>query len=535
MDDQSDTPPPQRAQAPSPAPAESSQPRRRHRFLVWSLIVLASVLLVFSMSANWVQRELLNNDQVVDTTDQILEDKDVQEALSIYLVDELYANVDVQGEIEARLPSSARALAAPVAAATRQLALEVSERALASPRVQALVSNAVRVTQKQFVSLIRNEDEYVSTTGGAVTLQYGSLVADLAARLGVDPETISRIQDLVQELSTDLQQGLTNAQSQIKSVRAELSQVQGGQLSSQAQADLEKLQTGTAELQEKIPSLEKKINSAADKAPAQLQDRLGMLEVRLSDLDSRLGTLDERIAAVLEDPSQANVEPLDASLGAVETRVNTALSRQVVQHPGQLVVIESDQLNGVQALFSALRNLGYVLPLLVLLLYLGALFLARGWRRQALMAIGGGILASTLLVLLVLRLTGNAVTDSVAGSETVQPAVQSVWDIISDGLRQRAWFVLTIGLAFVGAGLLAGPGRLAVSARRFLAPYLRDQPVVVYLTIAVIFLLWLTLMPGIDNLGQVLALLGLAVLAVVGVEVLRRQTAAEFPPGPNAS
>ena len=50
-----------------------------------------------------------------------------------------------------------------------------------------------------------------------------------------------------------------------------------------------------------------------------------------------------------------------------------------------------------------------------------------------------------------------------------------------------------------------------------------------------LFLLWLAIIPGINNLGQVLVLLPLAALAVVGVEVLRRQTAEEFPPGPNSS
>ena len=171
----------------------------------------------------------------------------------------------------------------------------------------------------------------------------------------------------------------------------------------------------------------------------------------------------------------------------------------------------------------------------MLLLYLGALFLARGWRRQALIAAGGGILASTLVVLLVRRLIGGAVVDSIAGSETVKPAVQSVWDIVSGGLRQRALFVLVIGVAFVGAGLLAGPGRHAIAVRRFLAPYLRDQPIAVYAVVAVLFLLWLAFIPGINNLGQVLVILALAVLAVVGIEALRRQTAQEFPPGANSS
>lgn len=197
--------------------------------------------------------------------------------------------------------------------------------------------------------------------------------------------------------------------------------------------------------------------------------------------------------------------------------------------------MKSSQLDGVQTLVAALRNLGFVLPLLVPLLYMSARYLAKGWHRQALIAAGGGILAATLLVLLTRRLLGGAVVDSVAGSETVKPAIQSVWDIVSGALRERALFVLVIGLAFVGAGLLAGPGRYAVAARRTLAPHLRDQPAAVYFVVAVLFLLWLTVIPGINNLGQVLVIVLLAVLAVVGIELLRRQTAHEFPPHQNGS
>ena len=92
-----------------------------------------------------------------------------------------------------------------------------------------------------------------------------------------------------------------------------------------------------------------------------------------------------------------------------------------------------------------------------------------------------------------------------------------------------------IGLAFIGGGLVAGPGRHEVAVRRFLAPYLRDHPVAVYAVVAVLFLLWLSFIPGINHLGQVLVIVVLAALAVVGVEILRRQTAREFPPGPNSS
>jgi len=502
--------------------------------MVWSLIVLASVVLILSLIANWVQTEALDTNQVKDTTDQILNDKDVQQALATYTVDQLYANIDVQGQIQKELPSAAKPLAVPVAAATRQLATNVAERALASPQVQNLVSTAVARAHQQFISLIEDKGRYVSTTGGVVTLDYGSVVADLATRLGVDPATISKIQGVVQSFSQDLRQRLTTAEARIESVRATLSQVRAGTLSPTLKQNLQALHKNAAELQARIASLKGAIKGVQGKVPAQLQSRLAALKGRLSDLNGRLSALERRTAAVLKDPSQANVQTLDSSLASLQARVHTVLGRQVVQTPGQLVLMRSSQLKGLQTLVSALRNLGFVLPVLALLLYLGALYLAKGWRREALIAAGGGILVATLFVLLTRRLIGNGV-DSVASSETVKPAITSVWDIISAGLRQRALFVLAIGVAFIGGGLLAGPGRHEVAVRRFLAPYLRNQPVVVYSVLGVLFLLWLSFIPGINNLGQVLVIVVLAALAVVGVEILRRQTAREFPPGASGS
>jgi hypothetical protein len=145
----------------SRGPKRVDETRRRRRTLVWSLIVLASVLLVFSITANWVQTELLDTDEVTATTEEIVTDPDVEEQLSIYLVDQLYANVDVQGQIEAQLPPPAQPLAAPIGAAARTLATDLAERALADPRVQNLVTGAVRGAHGQFVALIEDESEYV--------------------------------------------------------------------------------------------------------------------------------------------------------------------------------------------------------------------------------------------------------------------------------------------------------------------------------------------------------------------------------------
>jgi hypothetical protein len=150
MPDDSDTSP-SREPTPGPAPGGSGSPKPKHRrrAIVWPLIVLASVVLVLSIIANWVQREVLDTNQIKSTTDQIVKDPDVQQALATYTVDQLYANVDVQGQIEKKLPSAAQPLALPVSAAVRQLATNAAERALASPQVQSLVSTAVAGAQQR--------------------------------------------------------------------------------------------------------------------------------------------------------------------------------------------------------------------------------------------------------------------------------------------------------------------------------------------------------------------------------------------------
>jgi hypothetical protein len=502
---------------------------------VWSLIIVASVLLVFSITANWVQLALLDTDEVVSATDQIVEDQDIQEALSNYAVEQLYANVDVEGQLQEVLPSSVDALATPVVAAARPLTVDLAGRALDSPQAQELVSGGVRRAHEQFVSLIRNENEYVSTTGGEITLDYGDVIADLAARLGVDPATITEVQGLVQQYSEDLRQRLTTAQGEIESVRAGLAAVEEGELPPEVQEDLGTLNQLAAELRGKAASIRRAIKGVQGKVPSQLQGALAQLQDGLADMAGRLTVVEDRTAAVLRDPNAANVGRLDAPLASLDERITTVLDRQIVQTPGEIPLMSSSQLEGVQALVRALRNLGLVLPPLVLLLYLSAIYLAKGWHPRAMVMAGAGIVAATLLILLATRLIGNAIVDSLTASEAVEPAVRSAWDIVSQGLPPRARFVLVIGLVFIAGGLLAGPGRHAVASRRFLAPYLRDYRAVVYALVVGLFLLWLAFTPAITNLAQVLVIVVLAGLAIVGVELLRRQTAREFPPGSKAS
>ena len=84
-------------------------------------------------------------------------------------------------------------------------------------------------------------------------------------------------------------------------------------------------------------------------------------------------------------------------------------------------------------------------------------------------------------------------------------------------------------MPIVLAAWLAGPQRLAVDARRHLAPVLRDHPGLSYGAVVAFWVLivaWGPL-PATRSVIPVLLLVG---LSLFGLEVLRRQTAAEFPP-----
>ena len=90
---------------------------------IWSLIVLASVIGLITILTVWVNRQLLNNDQFRKASAQLIQDPQIRDAVSVYVVDQLYNNVDVSGQLEKQLPNNLKPLAGPVAAGLRQPAV----------------------------------------------------------------------------------------------------------------------------------------------------------------------------------------------------------------------------------------------------------------------------------------------------------------------------------------------------------------------------------------------------------------------------
>jgi hypothetical protein len=242
------------------------------------------------------------------------------------------------------------------------------------------------------------------------------------------------------------------------------------------------------------------------------------------------------------------VDQLAASLGISQQQVNAARAQvqgskgqqaraQVQQKlgvtlpksSGQIVILRSNQLKAAQDIAKLIRHLAIVLPAITFALFAAAVALAAGWRRVTLRAVGWCFAAVGLLALIVRRVAGNAIVDSLVKANTNRPAAHEVWQIGTSLLYDIAVTVLIFGLILVAAAWLAGGTRPAVAARRVLAPAFRDHLTATYGVVALLFLLLLAWGP-VPATRQLVGIVLLAALIALGVEVLRRQTAREFPP-----
>ena len=374
------------AEAP-PGPAS-----RAHRWIVPGLLGLGTVLAVVSIFAVWANRQLLNADNWSDTSSALLAEPAVQSQLSAFLVDQLYANVDVAAEVRNAVPPRMAPLAGPAANGLRTLAERTTTGALSRPRIQEAWRVANKTTAEQLIRVIKGESQVARISGNAVVLDLRPIVLELAARLG-------------------------------------------------------------------LPN-----------------------------------------ALVAKMPPTA----------------------------GTIRVMSSDQLSSLQDAASLLGSLATILPIVALLCFGLAVLLASDRRRHTLLWAGVDLIAAGVVVLVLRRLAGHHVVNSLAATESVKPAAEAVWSTGTRMLRDVAQATIIAAIPLVLAALIAGPSRLATSLRRAAAPWLRDRPAVLYgaeVVLVGIIVAWGPI-PATRKLLPLLVMIG---LLVFGVEVLRRQVAQEFP------
>ncbi len=354
-----------------------------------AIIVLAGVIAFFAVVAVWAKRQLLETDTWTETSTKVLADERVQTALDSFLVDELFKNVNVEAQLRRGLPPDVKGLAGPAAGGVHELALQAAARALSSPRVQVLWARANRAAHQTFLVIVEGGNETVSTEGGAVNLDLGRLITQVADGAGIN-------------------------------------------------------------LHGKIP------------------------------------------------PDEAKI-----------------------------VILRSNQLSFIQDMVNVLRQLAVALPAAALALFALAIYLARGWRREAVRACGVAFICVGIAVLVARSIAGGIIVNELAKTDAVRPAADAVWGIFTTLLRDQGVAMIAYGALIVVGAWLAGKTALAREIRRAITPVL-SRRTWGYPALAAIALLvfWWNPTAGTSRLIPSLVLI---VLFVVGFEALRRQAMRDFP------
>ena len=178
------------------APASSTpapEQRRGRAAAVWVVLVLAGFLLLLSSFAVWIDRVALNTGVFTDTSSSLLDDDRIRSAVANRAVDELFANVDVQAEVEEQLPADYKGLSGAATAGLRQASYQIVDRALEQPVFQDLFRIALEESHTTLVEVLEGGGDRISTDEGEVTLDLRAIIVEAADRIGIGDQVVDRI------------------------------------------------------------------------------------------------------------------------------------------------------------------------------------------------------------------------------------------------------------------------------------------------------------------------------------------------------
>jgi len=183
-------------ETPAPPKEEPSDPARLprgRRYAIRALLILATILTILAIFAIWANRQVLDSNNWADTSTSLLQNHEIRAQLSTFLVDQVYSNVDVTGEVQSALPTRLKPLAGPAANGLRELAETRMNRLLQRPRIQEAWRTANQVTAQQFINIAEGKSGAVTSQGNAVILDLRPLVVQLTQRLGLPNSLADKI------------------------------------------------------------------------------------------------------------------------------------------------------------------------------------------------------------------------------------------------------------------------------------------------------------------------------------------------------
>ncbi len=197
----------------------------RRGVLVWSLLVLATIVTFVSAFTVWADRQLLDDEAWADSSAELLANDDVRGAIAQKLSDGLFERVDVEAQLRERLPPQAKGAAGALAAALQNtVGPAAADRLLQRPRVQTLWENLNKRAHAGVVKVLEGKDlgknGNISTANGAVTLDLRPAITKLATRLGVEDKLKANADPNAGQLVIMKSSQLGAAQTAVKILKA---------------------------------------------------------------------------------------------------------------------------------------------------------------------------------------------------------------------------------------------------------------------------------------------------------------------------
>jgi len=160
------------------------------------LLVLATLVWTVGIVGVWANRQLLDTQNWVQTSDRLLENEQIREALSTAILQRVYASAPVEDQLRERLPDNLKPLAAPIAAALREVANRNAPKVLGTAAALTAWETANRATHKQLLRVLNGD----VARGGTVTLNLHDLINQVASGTGLPAGVADRLPENLQQL-----------------------------------------------------------------------------------------------------------------------------------------------------------------------------------------------------------------------------------------------------------------------------------------------------------------------------------------------
>jgi hypothetical protein len=161
----------------------------------------------------WAERQLLDTDQWVDTSDELLENEPIRTALGLFIVDRLFDSEEVQAQIEEVLPPRLDPLAGPAAAGLKEVARRNAPRLLGNALALDAWREANEAAHSELIALVEGR------TGQNLTLDLGTLFQQIAEGTGLPPDAVDRLPPEVTSLQIASGDDLRTAQDALDLIK----------------------------------------------------------------------------------------------------------------------------------------------------------------------------------------------------------------------------------------------------------------------------------------------------------------------------